>query len=326
MGASEFELIERVKAALGSQEGLPVGPGDDAAVLGIGGRPVVSVDSMVEGVHFPAGWTDSGDIAHRALAGALSDLAAMASDPRTVLVAMGLPPGREPVFLEGLADSTVEAARRFGVSLAGGDVVSSPVLFISVTVIGDLPEGAVPVTRSGARPGELVAVTGNLGGSAAGLRLAGGERFEGLAAEVQETLLTRYLRPEPRCAMGSALRDVGPTAMVDVSDGLVADLGHLAEASGVAISIDADAVPVAPGVEAVADALGRNAFELALAGGEDYELAMTIRQEDLGVLEDLAGQQGIPVTIIGRTGEGSGIEATSAGEPVRLPPGFEHSF
>lgn len=326
MKASEFELIERVRSRLGEQEALPVGPGDDAAVLGIEGNPVVSVDSMVEGVHVPQGWPDPEDIVHRALAGALSDLAAMTAEPRTALVAVGLPTGREPLFLEGLADSIGSRARHFGVTVAGGDVVQSPALFISVTVIGELPVGREAVTRSGAGPDDLVVVTGSLGGSAAGLSLVSGEAVPGLDPGVRDSLITRYWRPEPLTAFGVALGSIGPTALVDVSDGLVADLGHLSEASGVAISLDADAVPITPGVEAVAGATARTGHDLALAGGEDYELAMTIEPDALPGLEAVAAEGGVAVTVIGRVGEGSGVEVNRGGEPIEPPSGFEHSF
>lgn len=323
---AEFDLIERVRTGLGSQESLEVGPGDDAAVVELSGRMVVSVDSMVEGVHFPADWPDPGDIARRALAGALSDLAAMAAEPETVLVALGLPAGRAPGFGEGLADATVSAARDFGVSLAGGDIVRSPNLFISVTVIGSLREGSEPVTRSGARPGDLVAVTGRLGGSAAGLLLATGSEVPDLEPELRDSLIARYLRPEPLISLGPALGAIGTSAMVDLSDGLVADLGHLADASGVAIRLEADEVPVEPGAEAVALSSGREILEFVLAGGEDYELAMTIAREDLSALEEAAGSRGIRLTVIGEVTEGSGVQVTSSGNPIEPPPGFEHSF
>ena len=325
-GPSEFELIERVRAGLGDQEGLAVGPGDDAAVIEIDGQVVVSVDSMVEGIHFPRGWKDPGDIAHRALAGALSDLAAMAAEPRTVLIALGLPGGTEAEFLEGLADATVEAAGRFGVSVAGGDVVQSPTLFLSVTVIGDLPGGRAPVTRSGAQTGDLVAVTGALGGSAAGLSILTGTEVPGLGPELRDSLISRYLRPTPLTALGVAFGEIGPTAMVDVSDGLVADLGHLASASSVSISIDADAVPIEPGVEAVAGATGRDLVGFALSGGEDYELAMTIDPEQLEALVEMVESKGFTLSVIGRVADGAGVEITSAGRPIEPPPGFEHSF
>ena len=322
----EFELIERIRADLGAQGDLAVGPGDDAAVIETEGQTVVSVDSMVEGVHFPTDWPDPGDIVHRALAGAISDLAAMAARPRTALVALGLPAGRNPAFIEGLADATVEAASGFGVSLAGGDVVGSPTLFLSVTVIGDLPGEKGPVLRSGARSGDLVAVTGTLGGSAAGLSLATGADVPGLDQDVRAGLLARYLRPTPRNDFGSRLSARRPTAMIDVSDGLVADLGHLATGSGVSISIDADLVPIADGVEAVAVATARDPLGLALSGGEEYELAMTIDPGDVTAIGTVAERAGIFLTAIGEVGEGSGVEVTRGGLPLEVPPGFEHTF
>ena len=322
----EFELIDRIRTDLGGQGDLEVGPGDDAAVIETDGQTVVSVDSMVEGVHFPADWPDPGDIVHRALAGALSDLAAMAARPRTALVALGLPAGRDPAFIEGLADATVEAAAGLGVSLAGGDVVGSPTLFVSVTVIGDLPGGTEPILRSGARSGDLVAVTGTLGGSAAGLSLATGADVPGLDRNDRARLLARYLRPTPRNAFGSGLSDPRPTAMIDVSDGLVADLGHLAAESGISISIDADLVPIAEGVETVALATARDPLGLALSSGEEYELAMTIDPGDVSAIRTAAERAGIVLTTIGEVEEGSGVEVSRDGLPLEVPPGFEHSF
>lgn len=323
---SEFELIERVQERLGEQSGLEIGPGDDAAVVEFGGRVVVSVDSMVEGVHFPSGWPNPEDVVHRALAGALSDLAAMAAEPRTVLVALGIPGGSSADFLERLADATVEAADLFGVSLAGGDVVEAPALFISVTVMGELPGDRAPATRSGARPGDLVAVTGDLGGSAAGLALISGTAPPDLPEDHRLSLTARYLRPTPLTSLGVAFGMIGPSAMVDVSDGLVADLGHLADRSGVSIRLDADSVPLAPGVEAVARATGRDALGIALSGGEDYELALTADPGDIGPLESAATTLGIRFTVIGEVGEGSGVEVLRSGRPVDVPSGFEHSF
>ena len=321
---SEFELIDRLRRQAPAGGALVTGLGDDASVTVHRGPTATSVDAVVEGVHFDREWSGPGRIARKAVAAALSDLAAMAADPGEVYVTLGLPRGTEAGWLEQLADGFVEAADEFGAALAGGDTVASPVLFAAVTVVGHAPEGEQLVLRSGARAGDVVAVTGCFGGAAAGLLLlengsdgAGGDEA---GAQLRTALVERHVSPRPLLAAGSALRGSGVSALVDVSDGLAADLGHIAESSGVKVAIDAGLVPVQQGVREVAASAGRDEIELALAGGEDYELAMTVPPDSLEAVRQRIGGAGCRLTVVGRVEPGAGVEVSGGSAPA----GFDH--
>ena len=337
-GTREFELIDRLRGRLGRSD-LPVGPGDDAAVLPPSPGPVVTVDTSLEGIHFPADWEDPAGIAHRAIAVSLSDLGAMGATPGQVLIALGVPTGREPGFWFSLADGVVEAAAEFGVELAGGDVVRSPALFLSVTAIGSLPEGQGPVTRDGARPGDLVGVTGSLGGARAGLALRGHPGSNGPAdTEMLPTqraaisqLIDRYLRPVPRLEEGVAFGREEASAMIDLSDGLLADLAHIARESGVGIELDPDSIPVDPDIREVGEVAGVvDPLVDALIGGDDYELVLTFSPDRLDRIEDAARASGTGLTVIGSVVEGEGVGLPAGFADPRSGPvgehGFEHSF
>lgn len=314
----EFELIELFReriAAAGApaSDALLVGSGDDAAVSVSRGATVISVDAIVEGVHFERPAFPPQAVGAKAVAVALSDLAAMAATPGEAYVQLGLPRGVSDDELIGLADGLGAAAARYGVAVAGGDVVASPVLFLAVTAVGraDSPEDLI--TRSGASEGDVLLLTGAVGGAAAGLLLLQ-ERASvaSLGAGVAAALRARQLEPEPRIAAGRALAEAGARAMIDLSDGLAGDVRHLAAASELAILIEAESVPVQAGVREVAAAAGHDPSELALAGGEDYELLAAVPEDRVGgALAALRALQLEPA-VVGRARAGQGVSLRDA--------------
>ena len=283
----EFGLIARLTGELELGPGVEVGAGDDAAVLEPmpGHKLVVTTDVLVEGLDFTAALSEPEDWGWKAVAVNCSDLAAMGAEPRWLVIALTVPDPTPVPTLERVYAGVGEACRAFGAALVGGDVSAGPALSLAVTALG---EAERPVLRSGARPGDRLAVTGPLGAAAAGLALLRSEdpaakelldRFPGLAAA--------HRRPRPALAMGLALARAGASAMIDVSDGLAGDAVHLAESSGVGVEVHDAAVPLAPGVAETAALLGRDPLELALGGGEDFVLAAALpRTADLGGVLD----------------------------------------
>ncbi|MEV0002032.1 thiamine-phosphate kinase [Micromonospora sp. NPDC050980] len=268
-GVGEFGLIDRVTARLSYGESCLLGPGDDAALVAAPDRRVVaSTDVLVEGRHFRRDWSSARDVGHRAAAANLADVAAMGATPTALLVALCLPAELDPAWAEELADGLGAEAALVGASVVGGDMSASPTLTVAVTALGDLA-GRAPVVRSGARPGDQVALAGRTGWAAAGFTvLSRGFRTPRLLVEA-------FRRPEVPYAAGPAAAAAGATAMIDVSDGLLADLGHVAAASGVAIDLSRDGFEVPRQMRDAAQALGVDPYSWILAGGDDHALAAT---------------------------------------------------
>lgn len=291
----EFGLIERVTAHLGTSANVLLGPGDDAAVVAApDGRVVATTDVLVEGVHFRREWSTAYDVGRKAAAANLADVAAMGATATALLVGLAAP-GELPVaWATSLADGLRDEAALTGAVVVGGDMVTADRIVVSVTALGDLG-GRAAVTRAGAQPGDVVVLAGRLGWSAAGLALL--QRGE-LTGDRQDA----HRRPQPPYAAGPALADAGATAMCDVSDGLVADLGHVARASGVVVGLHSGRL-----AEEAVD------LEHVLHGGEDHALVATLPPG--AVLPD--GSRAI-----GRVSAGAPAVLLD-GEPVE-PAGWEH--
>jgi thiamine-monophosphate kinase len=262
----EFGLIARVTAGRAQPPSTLLGPGDDAAVVASpDGRVVATTDVLVEGVHFRFDWVGPEQVGRKAAAANLADIAAMGAAPTALLVGLACPADTPVATLTALADGLWAEAEAAGAGVVGGDVTSGPALVVSVTALGDL-QGREPVRRSGARPGDVLALRGRVGWAAAGWAvLARG--FRSPAAVVGA-----YRVPEPPYAAGPQAAQAGATAMIDVSDGLLADLGHVATASGVVIDVRRAALVVPPRLVDVGAALGVDPLHWLLTGGEDHAL------------------------------------------------------
>lgn len=319
----EFELLARVRERL-PRPGprVVLGSGDDAAVTVPGGATATSVDALVDGVHFRRERATPAQIGRKALATALSDLAAMGAEPGEAYVAVGIPTDLGEAACLELVDGMAALAVETGTTLAGGDVTRAPVLTLAVTVVGHAAAPERFVSRAGARAGDALVLSGELGGAAAGLLLL--ERPELGAAipdSTAERLRLRQLDPAPRLAAGRALAAAGARAMIDLSDGLGGDAVHLAAASGVGLGIDAGALPLAEGVAEVAAAAGRDPLELAVSGGEDYELLAALPPEKLAAAIGVEAET--TLTRVGEVREAGGVEIRLPGGGILNPTGFD---
>ena len=304
----EFGLIDRYFARARTDASVRVGIGDDGAVLSptSGHELVAATDTLIEHVHFPEG-LDSRDVGWRAVMVNLSDFAAMGARPRWMTLALSLSE-LNPSWLDGFASGVFDAAASSGVSLVGGDTTRGRNLVVTLQVIGEVPAGEA-ILRCGAKPGDLIYVTGCPGDAAAGL-----DELD--SSESSPALRRKFLKPEARVAYGLALRGFA-SAAIDVSDGLYADLGKLLAASRVGARLDLDLLPVSQALSARYPRPQQLRF--VLSGGDDYELLFTADSRPLPVSD------GVPVTAIGEVVEGSGIQCVDAGEAVEFDdPGYRH--
>jgi thiamine-monophosphate kinase len=265
----EFGLIQRVTSRLSTAPTTLLGPGDDAALVSTpDSRVVASADVLVEGRHFRCDWSSATDIGHRAAAANIADIAAMGAVATALLVTVCIPTDLDPRWLEQLADGLNAEAEVVGAAVVGGDLAASPVITISVTALGDL-SGRAPVLRSGAQPGDMVALAGRVGPAAAGYTvLSRGFRSP-------KVLVEAYRRPAVPYWAGPAAAKLGATSMIDVSDGLLADVSHIAEASQVGIDIRRDAFEVSQAMRDASAALGVDPYNWILSGGDDHPMLAT---------------------------------------------------
>jgi len=311
LSLGEFELIDRLLRPLAAGFPGALALRDDAALVDVPPERqlVVAKDALVAGVHFLP--EDPADlVAGKLLRVNLSDLAAMGAEPLAYLTVIGRPPQLSEAWLEAFVRGLERDQEMFGLHLIGGDTVSTTgPAFFSLTILG-LVNRSTALRRDGARPGDLVCVSGTLGDAAMGLRI-----LRGLAApeDLAMPLIERYRTPQPRVELGKALRGVA-TAAIDISDGLLADLVHVLEASGVGARIEASALPLSPATRALP-----GARSCALCGGDDYELLFTVPVERAPVLSSLARKLQLPLTVIGRTRVEPGLEVVDErGQPVAL--------
>nr|WP_324614069.1 thiamine-phosphate kinase [Ferrimonas sediminicola] len=322
MPISEFELIERFFRQ-GCQRGnqrkdVLMGIGDDAAILRVpaNNQLVVTTDTLVEGIHFLPS-IDPEMLAYKSVAVNLSDLAAMGADPAWLTLALTLPRSDE-TWLSRFAAGLNQICEYYGIALVGGDTTRGP-LTITLTALGHVPSDQ-SLSRSGAKPGDWIFVTGHLGDSAAGLKLLKGELQA--SDDHREFLVTRHLRPTPRILAGRSLRGIA-SACLDLSDGLAGDLEHIVTASGVGAHVEIDKLPLS---KALLETLGdEEARQLAIRGGEDYELLFTVPEAQKGALMTALGEAGVSHSCIGQIRAGSGIHYYREGEPLQqAPQSFRH--
>jgi thiamine-monophosphate kinase len=324
----EFALIDRLRDQLApevrSTASVPLGIGDDAAlwVPAPGNEVVVTTDALVEGVHFRLDWTDWRSLGHKMLAVNVSDIAAMGALPRLATIVLGLDGDEDVADLESLYQGASDLAVAYGVAIAGGDVVRSPGgCFLSVTVMGEVEPGRA-IRRDGARAGDLVVVSGTLGASAAGMRLLA----DGREAATADLLIAAHLRPLPRVALGRIMHEAGVTAGMDLSDGLAGDLRKIMKESHVSAVVELDQIPVLPAVRALFPDDWR---DLAVRGGEDYELLMTIPEDKFAEFVLRAEQVGATVSAVGRivvAGDVSTLSFRDDGREVDIGEGAWDHF
>jgi thiamine-monophosphate kinase len=325
----EFGLIARITAGLPQSADVIVGVGDDAAILdiGCGELLVATCDAQVEDTHFRLRYTNPHDVGRRALAVNLSDIAAMGARPRFALISLLMPPTLDIAVLDGIYEGLREEAAQFGVALVGGNIArNAERLIIDITLLGTGTRNML-LRRDSAKPGDAVMVTRSLGSAAAGLLVLEDEQLAAkMPSENLVGVMAALRTPTPRVAAGQWLAQHDVTAGMDVSDGLAADLSHICEASGVGVHIEAESLPIQPEVVTLATLAGREPQDLALFGGEDYELVFTVPADRADVLaHELFVATGVKATAIGTICEGTAMILFRQGKPSPLRSnGWDH--
>ncbi|MDQ5816308.1 MAG: thiamine-phosphate kinase [Actinomycetota bacterium] len=303
-GESTVSSLGEVEVLRAIAERMPPPPpgetwgGDDTAIFPCPGPHLLfTIDMLVEGLDFDLAYCSGEDVGWKAMAATVSDIASMGGRASRAVTSLSLPPGTELGLVSGLCDGLVTAAREWEVGLSGGDLSGGDQVTLSVALLGLLDGPGVH--RSGAREGEAICVTGSLGGAAAGLRILRDDSLATLDASDRDRLAARQRRPRARLKEGDALRRAGVTAMIDVSDGLAVDLSHLCDASALGCSVDAAALPIDPALD---DLDAAESLELAVIGGEDFELLFTIESDRIEDARRRLAPMGTPITPIGTMG------------------------
>ena len=331
MDASEDELVAAIRRVVSGGPGVVVGIGDDAAVVETGrGALVLTSDVLVEGVHFSRDAVSARDLGYKAIVVSVSDIAAMAASPRYALVSLALPADVEERWVIELYGGMRTACDEYALSLVGGDLSRAVEVFVSVTVAGEVAPGRA-TRRRGARPGDRLVVTGSLGASAGGLALSvargpGPKVSAFLGTEWARDLLAVHHRPVARVGEAMTLASRGATAMMDVSDGLAKDLSRLCAESGVGARLYLARVPVSPSLAQLAEALGLDELELALSGGEDYELLAAMPAVAVeGARQELSEVFGVSLTEVGEITSEALVAVDAGGTERPLEPrGWDH--
>ncbi|MGH2580234.1 MAG: thiamine-phosphate kinase [Actinomycetota bacterium] len=330
MELTEDELVEAFRKVLsGELPGVQVGIGDDAAVVEPGtGSTVLTTDMLVEGVHFERSSISARDLGAKSIVVNVSDLAAMGASPRYAMVSLGIPADVDAAWVMELFGGMRAACDEYALALVGGDTNRADAGVIAVAVVGEVGSGHA-VTRSGARPGDILVVTGSLGAAAGGFllsRVDPAKLLQALAEPWGRELLDAQARPVARVGEGQTLAQAGATAMMDLSDGLAKDLSRLCAASGVGTRLELPRLPVAPALLQAAEFLEVDPRELALAGGEDYELLATIDLTNLSRARgDLHERFGVTLTDVGVIIDGGLVAVDAEGRESPLEPkGWDH--
>ncbi len=326
--AGEVGLIAALAGCFGPpRPEVILGIGDDCAALDLGGSEYLlwTLDTLVEGVHFDLDYISLKQLGRKSLAVNLSDIAAMGGEPAYALLSLGWPPGRELSAALAFGEGLAELARNYGVAVIGGDTVASPRgIMVTVAVLGKVPKAEM-LTRAGAKIGDWIFVTGNLGDAAAGLESL--RRGLAIAPELAAPLIKAHLDPAPQLAAAKVLVTHHlANAAIDLSDGVATDLYHICRASGVGARLEAGAIPVSAGVEAVAREIGAEPLDLALKGGEDYQLLFTTSPDTSPELMEAFAQAGLSAPIkIGVSVSGKEVTlVTASGEEIISGTGFDH--